>query len=60
MYKRGKLSDFFFSVWDCVGFFVCVKEEIKEDINAEAFALKEQMCVSAIYWNKEEVDLRQK
>jgi len=28
-----------------------VKEEIKEDINAEAlaFALKQQMCVSAIY-----------
>ena len=49
MYKRGKLSDFFFSVWDYVGFCVCVKEEIKEDINAEAFALKEQMCVSAIY-----------
>lgn len=57
MYKREKPSDFFF--W-CVG--LCVKEEIKEDINAEAFAfaLKQQMCVSAIYWNKEKVDLRQK
>lgn len=46
MYKREKPSDFFF--W-CVG--LCVKEEIKEDINAEAlaFALKQQMCVSAIY-----------
>lgn len=47
--RGGSYQTFFFSVWDCVGFFVCVKEEIKEDINAEAFALKEQMCVSAIY-----------